>query len=478
MSGEINVFRGIPFAAPPIGENRLRPPQPVEWQGVREAFTFGPKPPQSVYPPEVASLIPPELTESGDDCLTLNIWSSDLNSCQPVMVWIPGGMFEYHATGASPCYDGSRFARDGVVLVTINYRVGAEGFLYLEDGVANLGLLDQVAALEWIQANISAFGGDPDRVTIFGESAGALSVATLLSMPRAKGLFQSAIVESGGAQHVNTAATAKRIGRRLADKLGVEPTRAAIAELSIEKVIEAQNALRNDLMTAPDRDFWGEVTMTGMPWAPVIDGDVIPETPLDRVRDGAEADVKLLIGSNTEEWRLFVVPGGIIDHISPEILAMTTNALGLPAETGLATYREAYPDAGSGDLFAAVMTDWSWRIPAVRLADAHSANAKTFMYEFAWQSPQYGGRLGAGHALEIAFAFDTLGLGTEALLGATPPQSLADAMHGAWVAFAKTGEPGWPEYNVQQRHTMRFDTHSRMVGDPMARVRSIWEGIR
>ena len=191
----VNTFKGLPYAAPPFGANRLRPPQPVEaWSGVRDALTYGAKPPQLPYPPPWDVLIP-ERGPLGEDCLNLNIWTPDPGSAGlPVMVWIPGGMFE---AGSGASYDGSRFARDGIVCVTINYRVGAEGFLYLRDGDANLGLLDQIAALEWVRENIAAFGGDPGNVTIFGQSAGAMSVGTLLSMPRAKGLFRRAIAQSG-----------------------------------------------------------------------------------------------------------------------------------------------------------------------------------------------------------------------------------------------------------------------------------------
>ena len=224
LSDDVATFKGVPYAAPPFGANRLRTPQPIEpWDGVRDAFAFGPKSPQVSYPRGIAECLA-ELVGAGEDCLTLNIWTPVLApAARPVMVWIPGGMFEFHATGASAFYDGSRFARDGVVCVTINYRVGAEGFLYLGDGVANLGLLDQVAALEWVQENIGVFGGDPRKVTIFGESAGAMSVATLMSMPRAKGLFHRAIVESGTAHSVNSCTTALRISRWLAEKLGISP---------------------------------------------------------------------------------------------------------------------------------------------------------------------------------------------------------------------------------------------------------------
>lgn len=195
-ANDIHVFKNVPFAAPPFASNHLRPPQPPQpWQCVRDGLSFGPKSPQAAYPPGIAEALA-EVVGRGEDCLTLNVWTPDLDSAGlPVMVWIPGGMFEFHATGGAAPYDGSRFARDGVVCVTISYRVGVEGFLYLPgDGVSNLGLLDQIAALDWVQKNIGSFGGDPDQVTIFGQSAGAMSVATLLAVPRAKGLFRRAII--------------------------------------------------------------------------------------------------------------------------------------------------------------------------------------------------------------------------------------------------------------------------------------------
>ena len=482
VSDGVHVFKDIPYAAAPVGGNRLRPPQPpLRWEGTRDAYDFGPKPPQAPYLPMVAELLP-ELVGPGEDCLTLNIWTSDPGSSrQPVMVWIPGGLFEYHGTGACPWYDGSRFARDGIVCVTINYRVGAEGFLYLGDGLANFGLLDQLAALVWVRDNIAGFGGDPGNVTVFGESAGALSIGTLLSMPRASGLFRRAIVQSGGAHHVSSAATAERIGRRLAQKIGVPATREAIAAAPLERMIDAQVELRNELMAQPDPAFWGEVMLTNLPWQPVIDGDVIPEHPLDRIRAGAAANLDLLLGSNTEETRLFLVPGGAIDQIPGEALNSLVAGYGLPVERALSAYRELYPDASVGDLFSAVQTDWYWRIPAMRLADAHAANAfgsRSYMYDFAWRSPQFDGRLGAGHSLEIAFVFDTLGNATEATHGADPPQALADVMHRAWVDFATDGDPGWPQYDLDRRATMHFGARSAVVDDPLARERGLWEGVR
>jgi carboxylesterase type B len=327
------AFKGVPFAAPPFGANRLQPPQPVEaWDGVHDALAFGPKPPQTPYPRGIAEGLA-ELVGVGENCLTLNIWTPDLaGAARPVMVWIPGGMFEFHATGATAYYDGSRFARDGVVCVTINYRVGAEGFLYLSDGIANLGLLDQIAALEWVRDNISAFGGDPLKVTIFGESAGGMSVATLLATPRAKGLFHRAIVQSGNTPNVTSVATAERIGRRLADVLGVEPTRKAIAALTPERVLEAQAQLRAQLLAHPDPAFWGEVALGFLPWAPTVDGQIIPQPPIEAIRTGAAANIDLVVGSNTEETRLFFLSDGSIDRMTDQAVSALATAYGLPAQ--------------------------------------------------------------------------------------------------------------------------------------------------
>ncbi len=477
----VNTFKGIPYAAPPFGANRLRPPQPVApWSGVRDALTYGPKSPQVPYPPPVDLLIP-ELAIPGEDCLNLNIWSPDLGSSgQPVMVWIPGGMFEFHATGASPWYDGSRFARDGIVCVTINYRVGADGFLYLGDGDANLGLLDQVAALKWVRANIAAFGGDPGNVTIFGESAGAMSVGTLLSMPCAEGLFRRAITQSGAAHQVISAATAQRVGQRLAEKLGVAATREAIAAVPVDLLLQAQAKLDADLAARPDPERWGsEVAVSLMPWQPVIDGDVIPARPIDGIAAGVGGGIDVMVGTNTDENRLFLVPGGAVDQVTAAALAGAVAAYGLPVEATLAAYCAAHRGASPGDLLAAIQTDWYWRIPAIRLADAHAkGTASTFMYEFAWRSPQFDGLLGACHALEIPFVFDTLGNQTDLLWGADPPQQLADTMHAAWVAFATGGDCGWPKYDLSRRATMRFDTTSEVVDDPRSAERALWEGRR
>ncbi|MBY9076835.1 carboxylesterase/lipase family protein [Nocardioides sp. WL0053] len=478
----VHAFLGVPYAAPPSGANRLRPPRPVEpWSGERDATRYGPSPPQVAAPEAAGTDWDTALT--GEDCLLLNVWTPDPGGAGlPVMVWIQGGAFTISSTAS---YDGSHFARDGVVCVVINWRVGADGFLYLGDDVANVGLLDQVAALEWVRENIAAFGGDPGNVTVFGESAGAMSIGTLLSMPRAEGLFRRAIPQSGAAHQVSSPTTASRIGRSLAEKLGVPPTREEIAAVPVDRRLAAQTELEAEVFA--DQERWGpEMVGSSMPWQPVVDGDVVPGPPLERIAAGAGTQVDLLVGTNTDDWRLFLVITGAIDQVTEQDLTAPVTvsgnrslaAYGLPVESALAAYRSRYPDASPGELLAAVQTDWWVRIPAIRLADAHvNDTSNSYMYEFAWSAPG----LGAVHAVEIPFVFDTVSKDARLfgpLLGEDPPQELADTMHAAWVSFATSGDPGWPTYDLGSRATMRFDTTSQVVEDPRTWERALWEGLR
>jgi para-nitrobenzyl esterase len=489
----VSAFLGLSYAAPPSGANRLRPPQPAQpWSGVRDATVIGPEPPQPQFPRDDPTGMLFDPAVPGEDCLNLNIWTPDLGaSGLPVMVWSPGGSFHY-SSGAS--YDGSRFARDGVVCVTFSWRTGADGFLYLGEGDdgANLGLLDHLAALHWVQENIRAFGGDPDRVTVFGESAGAMSIGVLLSMPRAKGLFRRAVLQSGAAHHVIPPAEAARIGVRLAEVLGVPATRQALAAVPVDRLLEAQGQVDAEVLSCPDPERWGaEVVASTMPFHPVVDGDVVPGVPIERIAAGAGAEVDVLVGTNSDDWRLFPVLGGFIDRVTDEALtgpvavygSWSLAAFGLPVQTALAAYRAAHPGGSPGDLLSAVLTDWWVRLPALRLADAHaSAPGATYAYEFAWTSPAFGERLGACHALEIPFVFDTLDLGRAQMLGGAlgeaPPQQLADLVHGAWVGFATGGDPGWPRYDLDRRVVRRLDTSPSVMEDPYRQERDLWAGIR
>ncbi len=472
-------FKGIPYAAAPFAANRFAAPQPAPaWDGVRDALEFGPTSPAGRYPDALEALIS-EPRIPGEECLNLNVWTPAIDGeLRPVLVWIHGGGF-VNGSGAVSGYDGTRFARDGLVCVTINYRLGADGFLLIDGAPANRGLLDQIAALRWVRENIAAFGGDPAAVTIAGESAGAMSVTTLLSMPAADGLFQRAIAQSGAGQHVISAATAAKVTAALAEQLGVEATVEGFAAVPIDALIEGQATLATTVAAQPDPAKWGEISRNLMLFEPVVDGAILAAVPLERLKEGAASGIDVLIGSNADEYSLFFIPSGITDFIDEGMLTGALGLVGADPGTVIASYREAKPDATPGELMIAAVGDWFFRIPAIRVAEARQAQgADTFVYEFLWPSPQFDGRLGACHGLEVGFVFDNLDdpLG-EPLAGAAPPQSLADEMHGAWVAFVKTGSPGWVPYGPQ-RTVRQFNEVSATVDDPAAAQRLVWEGVR
>lgn len=474
----ITAFKGIPYAAPPIGSNRFAPPEPPSaWTGVREAESYGPTVPKGVSKSPYASLIP-DLLIPGEDCLNLNVWTPDPGACLPVMVWIHGGAFTTGA-GSLPLYDGAHFARDGVVLVTINYRLGADGFLLLDNGSANCGLLDQIAALQWVRDNISAFGGDPDNVTVMGESSGAMSIGCLLAMPQAAGLFGRAILQSGAAQHTLSRPSAQLIAEQLGAMLGVAPSAEAIAEVPLPALLEAQMDLSLAVFATPDPQRFGEAALNLMPFEPAVDGQVLPAAPLERIAAGESAVVDVLVGTNTEEFRLFLTPSGMIDAVSDDVLRGAVTRYGLDPGQAVPVYQDGHPNASAGELLAAIATDWFYRVPAIRLAEAHLAQGATYVYEFGWQPPTFGGRLGACHASEIPFVFDNLHEHSLAgLIGQAPPQETADAMHAAWVAFATSGSPGWAPYDTVNREIMRFADEPQLLQDPAAAERELWQGHR
>src|SRR5215475_14284865 len=342
----------------------------------------------------------PEPNIAGDDWLNLNVWTPDVAGRAPVMVWIHGGAFA-NGNSAVQMYDGYSFARDGVVLVSINYRLGIDGFALLPDAPPNRGLLDQVAALEWVRDNIAAFGGDPDNVTIFGESAGAMSVMTLLSLPRARGLFRRAIAQSGAAQVGAAPADARLVTGELSTVLGFDATAASLAGLPLDKLNAAQAAVRDAMALAPDPARWGaSIVRTSMAFPPVVDGEILPVVPQAALAAGKGADVTLLTGTNTEEFRFFFVPTGMAAALTDEAMPFVLGGLGITPETA-AVYQANRPGASPGDVACALVTDWFFRNPMFAAAEARLAAggaAPTFVYEFGWRSPVQD--LGAAHAVE------------------------------------------------------------------------------
>ncbi|HTQ91348.1 MAG TPA: carboxylesterase family protein [Streptosporangiaceae bacterium] len=480
LESGVAAFLGIPYAAAPFGPNRMLPPQPVPaWTGERDATSFGPTVPKGDYPPQYQPLFP-EVVIPGEDCLNLNVWTPSVGAAGlPVLVWIHGGSF-MNGSGSVGAYDGAAFARDGVVCVTINYRLAAEGFLFLGDGLANLGLLDQLAALRWVQENIAAFGGDPGRVTVAGESAGAMSVTTLLSMPLASGLFGQAIAQSGAGAHTLTEADGRMVGGYLAEALGVPADRDSIKAVPLEKLVRAASDLVVEVQTTPDPARWGQLTLSLLPFAPTVDGSVLPAAPLASFAAGQGGKVPLLIGSNRDEARLFLVAANTIDLIDEPALAAVAGAYGLSADA-LAVYRASRPGASPGDVLAAVITDWFFRIPPIRVAEARAASGAgdTWMYRFDHPEPADNYRFGACHAAEIPFVFDTATRPElRPLIGDASSQAVADRAHRVWVDFITNGDPGWARYDTARRTTGLLGGSLTAADDPAGDERMLWDGIR
>jgi para-nitrobenzyl esterase len=476
--GGVCVFLGVPYAAAPIGANRFRPAAPVTgWDGVRDAVRFGATVPRPGYPAPFDRLFVDPVI-AGENYLNLNIWTLQPDgSGLPVMVWIHGGAF-LHGSAAMPLYDGTAFARNGIMLVTVNYRLGALGFGLFPDSPANLGLHDQLAALRWVQQNITAFGGDPSQVTIFGQSSGGASVAALLSSPAGRGLFGRAIVQSAGATPLLTAADARLVTADLAARLDVAPRAAAFSDIDTVTLLAAQQALINDLTRDPDAARWGRsVVASGMAFGTVLDGQLLTAAPKEAIAAGAGRDIPLLVGSTLDEHRLFLVPTGHADATTVEALSAAVDHAGWDQRI-VDTYAANRLGASPGDLWAAICTDAYFRLPAVRLAEAHQKGGGTsYLYEFAWRSPT--DRLGACHAVELPFVFDTTAHpAAQPLLGTNPPQQLATAMHAAWLQFARHGHPDWPDYNPTTRPVVSFNHPAcELVNDPRGDERALWDGI-
>ena len=436
------AFLGIPYAAPPIGPAAFQAPAPPPaWDGVRDATAYGPTAPQVGYPAPIAALLDNDI-ELGDDYLTVNVWTRDPSaSGLPVMVWIHGGAFA-RGSNRLPMYAGDSFARDGVVFVSVNYRLGVPGFASVDGAPENRGLLDQLAALRWVRDNVEAFGGDPGQVTVFGESAGAMSVASLLSSPLATGLIHRAIMQSGNATAAVAVSDARKVTARVAGLLGVGADAAGLGSVSAALLLQAQTDVALELTLNPDPEIFGAtvvaVGMGIMSTMPVVDGEVLPNLPIASIASQSSG-IPLITGWNADEFRFFLVPTGVAAMATPEFARGMIGGI-----DGAVEQFDEHVTAGTspGDALCMVLTDIAFRAGSLKLARLRPTEP-TYLYEFGVPNNEAG--IGAAHAVEIPYVFDHLAVARR-LTGPDAPQAVADVMHSAWVAFAKTGDPGWAAY--------------------------------
>ena len=474
--GPLAVFRGIPYARPAVGPLRFGAPQPPEpWTGVRPASAFGPAAVQSAI--DVTYVPGFSLWEgigaTSEDCLTVNVWTPGLTGRRPVLVWLHGGAF-LKGAGSQALYDGATLARRGdVVVVTANYRLGAFGFLALDDErfAANAGVLDQLAVLDWVAEHAPAFGGDPGNVTVFGESAGAVSVAALMTAPGAAGRFHRAVAQSGAGRRLPAAATAAELTDRLVARLGLDRTGIGdgLMALSAEQLLSAQVAVSVDVRRQ-------DIGAGFQPW---VDGAVLPLPVLDGLAGGSAAGVPFLAGTNEHEMNLWRVLEPGLRQLDEDGLALRVQRLvGEAAGAVIGAYRAARPAAGPAELWQAIWSDREFRLPSLRATEAQAARTPaTYSYLFTWRSPAPG--IGACHGLELPFVFGTLdSRGADCFAGSGPAaDALATTVQDAWLAFARSGDPGWPAYDPSRRATMLLGGSCAVADDPMPAERAAWDRL-
>jgi para-nitrobenzyl esterase len=489
-NGGIKTFKGIPYGADTSGANRFMPPaDPADWSGVRDALAYGHSAPQhdpAAPPPSAGTLSVSghDLPAEGEDCLVLNIWTPAIGSPggssakRPVMVWCHGGGFA-NGSGSSPDTDGANLARRGdVVVVSLNHRLNVLGFADLSEfskdfaASGDAGMLDIVQALKWVRANIAQFGGDPNTVTIFGQSGGGRKVETLLAMPSAKGLFHRAIIESGAAVKLVDRDVAVRNAEQLLAKLGVD--RKSVLELQklpVDKIMAAYFAVVKD-NSGVDASLGG--------FSPCVDGKILPQHPFYPNASPVAADVPVMIGCTRTEMTLFSLNDPSAFSLNDaDMRARVTQLLGEQAPKMIDLYRKLNPEASPSDIYFLIASDYRYGAPTMIAAQRRAAlgKAPVYLYYFTWETPVQGGRLKSPHTMEIPFAFDNVKVSARITGGGAEAIALADKVSDAWIAFARTGDPNtpklphWPAYDAKDRATMVINNVSKVVNDPLREQR-------
>ena len=489
---EIFTFRGIPYGASTADMARFMPPVKVQpWSGIRNAYQFGNASPQSAISfltgDEIKFIVRNFPGTQGEDCLCLNVWSPAINDNgkRPVMVWLHGGGFSIGSGSGEPVYDGENLAKHGVVVVSVNHRLGPMGFLDLSAygdrhaSSGNVGMLDLVAALEWVRDNIANFGGNPANVTIFGQSGGGGKVSTLMAMPAAQGLFHKAIVQSGSMLRGRSPEKAQKLTAGIIEQLGLSSaTIDELRKVSFEKLV----SVSEEALSKLNRDVAGDVTKMAdaLGFGPIVDGKILPTHPFDPGAPSISKSVPLLVGTDLNEATVATDHPEYAEWTDEDLTKKLTDKFGEKTPKVISVFRRSHPKAKPFDLFS-IITAANWRQGAVTQAERKAAlgAAPAYLYWFTWGSPLFEGRPGSCHGLEIAFAFDNSDIGDYMTGGGPRAKALAKKVAGAWVSFARSGDPShaglpkWPAFTAEKCPTMLIDDVCELRENPDTEERKI-----